>query len=235
MRRLLLVVAVACLGAGSAQAGDYADRQVIGFSPQGDYFAFEEYGVQDGSGFPYANIYIIDTRLDRWVDGTPIRVLIETEDATVASARFRAYEQAGVLLSQYGTSEIPRILVTNPITELGDHHKVEFLLRAFTPLQTQGWHLSLTEHELPSDCPDFGQSIVGFDLDLKGPDGQIRQIHHDTSVPASRSCPLSYSVSDVIAYDDARGTHLIVLLSVFTIGFEGPDRRFLAIPTYVTQ
>ncbi len=235
MRRLLFACLAVFLATGAARAGDYAEREIIGFSQEGDYFAFEEYGVQDGSGFPYSSIYIVDTRLDRWVQDTPIRVLIEDELATLEQVRAAARAQAAPLLALYGTSVAPRILVSNPITELGDHRSVDFLIRAFTPLQTQGWHLSLTEHALPSDCPDFGQPIVGFDLTLKGPDGRVREVHHDTSVPASRSCPLRYGVSDILAYDTPRGTNLIILLNVFSIGFEGPDRRFVAVPTYVTD
>ena len=48
-----------------AEAGDYADRTILGFSPDGSTFAFEEFGVQDGSGFAYANIYMIDTGAGR--------------------------------------------------------------------------------------------------------------------------------------------------------------------------
>ena len=47
--------------AGSAAAGDTASLSVLGYSPDGKVFAFEEYGIFDGSGFPYSNIYFIDT------------------------------------------------------------------------------------------------------------------------------------------------------------------------------
>ncbi len=35
-----------------AVAGDFANRDIIGFSADGSRFAFEEYGQQDGSGSP---------------------------------------------------------------------------------------------------------------------------------------------------------------------------------------
>ena len=98
MRRLLFAVLALCLATGAASAGDYADRTIIGFSPDGAYFAFEEYGVQDGSGFPYANIYVVDTATDSWVAGTPIRVMVQDETASLASVRFNAYEQANAIL-----------------------------------------------------------------------------------------------------------------------------------------
>jgi predicted secreted protein len=47
------------LAVPAAHAGDYAYRDILGFSSDGKSFAFEEYGVQDGSGFPYANIFVV--------------------------------------------------------------------------------------------------------------------------------------------------------------------------------
>ena len=41
-------------------AGDYAELNYIGVSKDGKHLAFEEYGTQDGSGYPYSNIYFID-------------------------------------------------------------------------------------------------------------------------------------------------------------------------------
>lgn len=52
-----------------AVAGDFANRDIIGFSADGSRFAFEEYGQQDGSGFAYSNIYIRDRYRDRPLDG----------------------------------------------------------------------------------------------------------------------------------------------------------------------
>ena len=69
------VLLAASLGlALPALAGDRALFQPIGFSADGRYFAFEEYGVQDGSGFPYSNTYILDLPADKWVNGTPVRM-----------------------------------------------------------------------------------------------------------------------------------------------------------------
>ena len=52
--------AAAIAFAGPALAGDRAVIDFIGYSADSRYFAFEEFGIQDGSGFPYSSIYIID-------------------------------------------------------------------------------------------------------------------------------------------------------------------------------
>ena len=65
--------------AGPAVAGDFAERRIIGFSQGGERFAFEEFGVQAGSGFPYSNIFVIDTATDGWVAGTPLRIQVKED------------------------------------------------------------------------------------------------------------------------------------------------------------
>lgn len=55
------------LGTTPAFAVDYARVDVMGFSANGSRFAFEEYGIQDGSGFPYSNIYLFDVDRDAWL------------------------------------------------------------------------------------------------------------------------------------------------------------------------
>ena len=57
----------------SVLAGDYAHRDILGFSPDGGTFAFEEYGVPDTDEFPYSVIYVIDTCKDEWGPGAPVR------------------------------------------------------------------------------------------------------------------------------------------------------------------
>ena len=49
-----------------AFAGDRALVDIIGYSENANYFAFEEFGIQDGSGFAYSNIYVVDLETDSW-------------------------------------------------------------------------------------------------------------------------------------------------------------------------
>lgn len=238
MRRLILAIAALFALATAAAAGDYADREIIGFSPDGRFFAFEEYGIQDGSGFPYANIYVIDTTTDTWVSGTPIRVRLDDETATLDAARAQARAGATTALASRGIGEPGRLLVSNPLTEVvADRHFAEFFTLVFVPPQTDTNIVTIAEYPLQvKSCPaDFGQTMA-FELTLQTVDGAERTLHRDNAIPASRGCPLAYGVSDVVAYDAADGNVvLIILLNVFQIGFEGPDRRFIAIATSIPQ
>jgi predicted secreted protein len=230
----LAVAAAALLAATPALAGDFADRAILGFSPDGATFAFEEFGVQDGSGFPYSNIYVIDTESDSWVRGTPVRVLVEDETATLAAARAKAHEAARAVLAAKNVTETGyRLVASNPPTELSaDPHAVRFRPDLWAN-QLYAYHeLKLTLLPMPEGeaCASFGP-IHGFRLDLSDADGNGRTLHADETLPSSRFCPLDYAITDVILYDPEGEAPevLVVLLNLIRQGFEGPDRRYLAV------
>ena len=88
--RALALVLLMLLGCGRALAADGAAFNAIGYSPDSRYFAFEQYGVQDGSGFPYWDVFVIDLKTNEWVKGSPYRALLESEEAKLAAARDQA-------------------------------------------------------------------------------------------------------------------------------------------------
>jgi len=62
------VLAFLLLLAGMAAfAGDAAVFQNLGFSPDGKYFMFAQYGVSEGSSLAYAEIYTVDVAKNRFV------------------------------------------------------------------------------------------------------------------------------------------------------------------------
>ncbi|CAN5150607.1 DUF2259 domain-containing protein [soil metagenome] len=230
--RVATALAALLLANGIARAGDYAGLEVIGFSPDGATFAFEEYGVQDGSGFPYSNIYVVETAADRWVAGTPMRVQLNSEQATLASARKQARDKAKGVLGATRIGTPATVLASNPATEVSaDPHHVVFLPRIIAPGGGAPYDLVLTETELPApSCPNVGQPFKGFSLVITGPQGLPRALASDSSIPSSRRCPLGYAITEVVTNDHDKGQPvLVVIVSVFSVGFEGQDRRFMAV------
>lgn len=222
---------------GMARAADWADREIIGFSPDGATFAFEEFGVQDGSGFPYANVYVIDTATDSWVKGTPVRVLVEDETVNLDEARAKALEDAEAVLT--GRGVIPHgydLVASNPPSEMSaDPHGVRFLAHRQPHFMSRIWDLRLTPLPMPEGeaCANLDGAVHGFRLVLTDPDGNARTIHEDKAVPASRFCPRDYAITDVIVFRPGDGEEavMIVLLHLIRQGFEGEDRRYLAVAT----
>lgn len=76
-RLLLLLACLFLLAAGPLEAreqSDAPDAAVIGFSPDGRYFAWEEHGWDIASGALSAAIHVVDRDTNRQADGFPFGV-----------------------------------------------------------------------------------------------------------------------------------------------------------------
>ncbi|MEO9874579.1 MAG: DUF2259 domain-containing protein [Anderseniella sp.] len=196
----------------------------------GGHFAFEEYGVQDGSGFPYSNIYIINLKTDKWVKGSPIRVLVRDENATAHTARHQALTEAAPLIEKYGTVQPAKLLASNTVGErVTSPHKMTFkrVHQLSTYLTIQ---LTEIDIEQPGDCKPY-YPVRGFALSAKTEGKEpIVEVYRDKKLPKSRGCPESYKLADVIAFSESEDTPVVVLVHKLTVGFEGRDARFIAVP-----
>lgn len=217
---------------GGAAAGDFAERDIIGFSTSGDLFAFEEYGVQDGSGFPYSSIYVIDTATDTWTAGSPFRAVLQDESATLAQARRATRAAASAVLSTI--TEPGLIAATNRATEMVDNpYRMVARPRHFVPPTGERIEFRIARKWLPvpESCQEYGD-VRGFELIRidAAPGGQTVVMHSDTAILSSRNCPLDYRLADIVTYHPPNGDRVVaVMILMETIGFEGPNGRFLAV------
>ncbi len=218
----------------SALAGDVADRDIIGFSSDGKVFAFEEFGRQDGSGFPYSNVYVIDTVDNNWVEGSPIRVLIKRENAELREAREKAADDASELLAKLGVQagRKGRLLASNPITEVSaDPDRIKVVPHPSYPAFNEPISFAIREFPVESKrCRGFGQrETLGLALRVRVGDRAPTPLYRDRRIPESRGCPRDYAFSDVILYEPRKDEEVyLLLISVMRLGFEGSDRRFIA-------
>lgn len=221
--------------AGGARAGDTALMVPIGYSENLRYFAFEEFGIQDGSGFAYSSIYMIDLGEDRWVVGTPVRVIAETEQETLASVRDRAHEDAAPRLVDLRIDVPAHMLAANGDGILdSDAMSLGFGLPApGEPMVPDGrYHLQLEQFPAESGAPCmdwFGEKAVGFTLKLTDY-APARDIHRDGVLPRSRGCPVHYRIHSVYVPFATRDiASAVALISIYAHGYEGLDRRFIAV------
>lgn len=220
--------------AAPAIAGDTASLNVLGYSEDGRIFAFEEYGVFDGSGTAYSNIYFLDTRQDAFLPGTPIKVKIEDE-TSLAKIRSLAQAKAAPLVSKYKLAENPGIMVAyNPISEVdSDPHKLRYYGFLSSPPRSQTYTLELTEKKFPpvNDCLNMTGDYTGFTLKLTENAGNPANVvlHEDAQIPKSRNCPNGYRIGAVIS-SETNSAPQIAMIMVASFGFEGNDERWIAIP-----
>jgi predicted secreted protein len=254
---LLILVLLTILSKSMAIAGDYASREIIGFSTDGKYFAFEQFGVQDGSGFPYSEIFVIDTLKDQWVSGSPVRKRIDDEKATLVQVRTLAANAARSMLKKLGISEPGDLLASNPRPEVPFPRPLNDDMARYTVTINTAYKavppmdepLSFRLDEKPLESPECAQytssPTKGFTLyavktrpnplakeDLPS---ERHILHDDESLPDSRGCTLGYAISDIVSRQSGDTTTYAVLLHMATVGFEGPDSRYLAITKRISQ
>lgn len=229
-----VLVFCAAFAVPAAWAGDRAQFETLGYSEDGRYFAFEQFGIQDGSGFAYADIFVIDLDTDSFAQGTPVRVRIDEEMVPVAAARAQVRSEAASVLAASGIDRpaVPLALRGDGALD-DDGLSIRYGLPAYGLAETQGdYRLSLDIFKAPSsqDCEFFEGDPMAFAL-FSGPEDARVELYRDKSVPASRHCVITYKFYGVfIPFESFEDASAVAVLSVWSHGFEGPDRRFIALP-----
>jgi predicted secreted protein len=234
-RLMVLVTLLTPAATVSATASDMALANFIGFSDDARYFAFEEYGIADGSGSAYSSIYIVDLAQDRWAAGSPFHNEGFEDSQTLAETRAKAMEAARPRLVELAIDKPPQIAALSGDGVIGEASTMRFGFPMYNaPGATSGdFLLQLATFDLPetADCKDEdGAGRSGFALTLKD-GGASRELHRDSMLPQSRGCPQGYRLYAVVfPYGDSEVGHAVAIVSSYPRGWEGPDRRFLAVP-----
>jgi predicted secreted protein len=232
----VLLFAMALTATAPAVAGDSAMVDFIGFSEDRRYFAFEEFGIHDGSGGPYSSVYVIDLKTDSWAGGSPFRVSVQDEEAGLGDIRNEAIAKAGPAFDELDLAVPAEILALHADAE-PDTDSTTISFGTYgpdldPPVEAEKLDISTFVAKAAEDCEPYGVTPMGFALTLTTVNGETHEIHRDESVPASRGCALGYRLYAVVApfYWQWNAEQAVAIVSVLRHGFEGPDRRFLAIP-----
>lgn len=223
-----------------ALAADRALINMIGYSEDGNYFAFEQFGIQDGSGFAYSEVFVIDLAKDSWTAGTPFVARADDEAQSLGEIRLEAL---GLAQDQFETHRIGVPVEILSLIGEGEASENGTRLNWSTPAccgagatqaDAQSLILSLRGARSPEAyCEDMNP--VGYVLAYQDQNG-VRELHADGDMlPASRGCTLDYRLYAVIEpfsqfYAEGFTRRRIAIVASYPFGFEGVDRRFLAVP-----
>ncbi|AUI67625.1 DUF2259 domain-containing protein [Beggiatoa leptomitoformis] len=153
-----------CIFPLSLWAGDAATLHFLGFSKDGKYLAFEQYGVTDGNGAAYSSIYPVDVAKNDYVakpfvqEGQPDA----TDPAALSQLRADNLAKAKAKLKELSITEDNQgtHVISHPLSDLGvDPHKVTFALG--TPLAGmlyESFSLTLEEQAGKAECFGFGEA-----------------------------------------------------------------------------
>lgn len=250
---LLLVVwcALMALTPSKILAGDYADLHFIGFSRDGKYLAFEQYGTADGSGYPYAYLYLVDAEKNTFAS-KPFEVYLENERATEEDAVKKVEALAARKMRQLKIERgnTGKLILAHPLTDetldlpqVSDDEKfskVRFKVRPY-PMEQSGFiELKLNSIPVkPANCDDDSgvYEFFKFELTLDSLDGdgekriETEILQKDIILPPQRGCPTSYRQERVYLYKDK----LAVFINMFSRGYEGDNMRYMVVTGKLPQ
>jgi predicted secreted protein len=223
----------------SATAGNLDHLEFLGFSKDGNWLAYETYGIADGSGFPYAEIRIVDVLKNTFSDDTFHEQRKEAADSQAGidkglqlirdQVRRRARKRIGPLGLP---STPPAPLVHHPLTDVGvDPRNVTFSLDNDSGITSEKLVLELKE--IPTsvgECAgqDTPKPAAYFELTLFDPIAKsVKELQKDTKLPPQRGCTYDYRIQDV--YFNPLNSTIAVFLNGLRPGFEGPDHYYLVV------
>lgn len=198
-------------------AGDGAIFTSLGFSKEGRYFAFAQYGEQDGSGFPYAELYIVDVEKNDFVSGGVIKNLWKDQDDPQARGIHVLLEtrsSADSLLKKYGidAKRQPHFAVSHTADE---RDLVEWKSR-------DGILLGLKLEQQGDGELGMFNSAAAFQLLLSQNKKLLATIGN---FKRFRKHVIRYDIDRVLTSED--DIAVIVVVRMTSIGFEGPNIRYM--------
>lgn len=238
-------------------AGTSAKLHFIGFSADGKYLAFEQYGTGDATGEPFAMIYFVDTQKNAFV-GKSFEVWDLNGEATETEARRRAAARAArelkrlkIVPGNTGKLLVAHLPTDRSYTELIADREAQYVDGVMTDkirfvdeenLFEVGEYYELTLKsvidknaacESIEPALDFHRLELSLDLFVGGETVWPRSLilQKDETLPKSRGCPLSYTPERVYAYKDK----LAVFIGILKPGFEGPDSDYMVVTGKYTQ
>jgi hypothetical protein len=232
LARLTTMLLLAC--ASPALAASSATFAPIGYSADDRYFAFEEFSIGDEGTAPFSSIHIIDLATGEEASGAPF--LVDAGEDLYAFIDVRR-DVAALAAEALGAIDIDTpgtliALIGDGIEDAGTH------LRFGVP-GTDGPHPrpapNARTHPTPPHRPHEERSegaartSVAFTLWLLVDNGWHTIYPQQAELPMF--CPRDFRIYGVVQpYNGSDINGLVAIVSVYSSGFEGFDRRFLALP-----
>lgn len=247
LQLLLSIIFILSLAVSLTFAGDFANLKFIGFSQDGNYVAFEEWGEFDGIGGNYAKTYIVDT-VNNTFAVKPFIYEVYSDDMSESAAKtlkqkYRLAAANGLRQFKIVQGNTGNLVVSHLLTDWtydddftsgGSLDKVKFndYMNQNSPNQYEFYELKLeTFADETAECNNrTGLGVYKFGLTLnytshENSDNWSQILQKDSVLPARRNCPSSYRIESVYLYEDK----ILVFLNIFSHGFEGPDMRYMVV------
>lgn len=214
------------------RAGDTSQVKVIGFSKDGRYMTYLRYGIFDGNGQPYADLFFVDVPKNSFVKPWVIKERGRENDSDAGFEKLNTVKKRALMIGespmwkygirQYFTAQ--NILYRSRGTDKRGVFEMEFATDKLDLL------LRLEPRLAPnSQCGDqFGPPLI-FTLSIsaahEGENPKFKILQKDKKLYKSRGCVISYEFNQLLVYKGG----IIIFIDASTPGYEGPDVRQLVV------
>ena len=216
MKKFVIALWLALFIAPSSLAAEASHLELIGFSKNGAYVAFDQFGIYDGRGTPYIHTSFVSVKNNRLE--AEIKTEVDLEGETVAQLRAKAKTQIAAAMKRYGIAAGNQgrfIGITPP-------HMYTTISEFFALDRTYGLSIAMKPAMNTGDlCTEAPQLLI-VKLEVSG---KTRDLQRDTRLPTSRECAYGYELRSAHLY----GRSLAVFVSYQTRGFEGADSRWMVV------
>lgn len=233
------MVALVMLVAGASADHDgpltQTQFELIGYSENGRYLAYETYGLVGPEGLARATVHVLDLIERRWVIGSPIEAAASGPGPALAELRRQARDRSRFLIEDLNIQR-PAVLaamVGDGATE-ADPHSLSFgVPQPDGAPVSAAVQLELAAYNVIASAPCANRmegSPLGFSLHMHS-FGQNAAVYADGPLPRSRDCPNQYRLMAVIVPFEATDmAHAVAIVSMRTITAEGTERGFVPVP-----
>jgi predicted secreted protein len=228
----------------AADAGDAAARNVIGFSADGKFFAFEQYTMEYEEEASFSEYFFIDTVRDAYLPGTPVLVRITGDDGLdEKKARADAAVKASVLVQKHRINDRGQHLSGKPSMDLDDGGIYQMRQESMATMQEfslpdgRKAELAIATRPLGKAKCKSGRGVES-EFEVKGliltltVAGSKMTLQDDRKLPRARRCVTAYGIAEAWLHT-AAGKAITIAVIVETEdnhdSHAGPNRRFMAV------
>ncbi|MEM7019856.1 MAG: DUF2259 domain-containing protein [Pseudomonadota bacterium] len=221
-------------------ANEVADLHFIGFSENGKYLAFEEYGFthdKQGKRASFSNIFFVDVVNNQYLPKnvkknrpdkiTPVvnrTFLLETRAAAMKAAATTMKEKE--INAEQGLKGVSHV-IHHPLSDWNARpHQVRFTT-GVNPLISKRYQLDLDERITNETCgpDDLNPRILTLILSSEAGEKQS-VLQRDTNLPNDRGCITAYRIQDVFLYQKL---YIAVFLNIFEATEHGENIRHMVV------
>lgn len=223
----LMTTALSILTSLTSLAGDIASFESLGFSKNGQYYAFMQTSVLDGSGFPMASISVIEPKKNKLVSYK--RVIIEDHEQDYEKSMQQTIQAAieKAKLSHFAIKPRKVMGQTWISRQEGDVSEYKNTRFVTDPYGDSFYELNVTTQEAPKNEDSqycmFPELLKVTIEDTEN--NEVTVLQDDHRLPKSRACAHNYSISHVFTHKGS----LVVIVPYNEDGFEGPNSRFMSV------